>query len=311
MKKIISVLTAMSLLLGMLASMTISVNAAKPSDKGFDEFGYNYGASLYNGWYGQYLSKPSGNWSGNTEDARLVMKWSKDWTPQQDEPVGAWTTNHFTWYSNDIDESTWYGWDTRVSWDDSNNEPFAKYKIVEFLKIMKVGDDQDAWDEYQQGGAYSAGWGSYSSGVPKYVVFQDVITIYERSWNVVGEWTIDFLLGSGTYSHSMAIITQQINGEFSGTGYYMPNSEYTWIVTGQVSGDSISFDIDYTNLNPDYWVSAGGVIAPDGTLSGTWNAPGQFGTWTSSSGTASSWFELIIDTDLCTTSPKGLGKPIF
>jgi hypothetical protein len=34
---------------------------------------------------------------------------------------------------------------------------------------------------YSAGGAYDAGWGTYPDGVPKYVVFQDVISIYDTS----------------------------------------------------------------------------------------------------------------------------------
>lgn len=50
---------------------------------------------------------------------------------------------------------------------------------MEFLKIQKVSDDPEAWEKYQAAGAYSAGWGTYEDGVPKYVVFQDVISVYD------------------------------------------------------------------------------------------------------------------------------------
>jgi hypothetical protein len=144
---------------------------------GFDEYGYNYGARLFNGWYG-YCDKDI---AGGTDDAWLVMKWSKDWTPMGDEPVGAWCTNHFSWYSNDYDVSTWYGWDTRLAWTDPSITPNAKYYMTEFLKIMKVSDKPEAWEEYSTGGAYDAGWGYYDDGVPKYVVFQDVVEVYQIS----------------------------------------------------------------------------------------------------------------------------------
>jgi hypothetical protein len=146
--------------------------------KGFDKFGYNYNARLFNGWYGYYDKNIEGGWVSGTGDAWLVMKWSKNWIPMEDEPVGAWCTNHWTWYSDDYDEDTWYGWDTKVNWNEET-EPEAAYMVKEFLKIMKVGNDADEWARYQAGGAYDAGWGTYDNEVPKYVVFQDVIEVYD------------------------------------------------------------------------------------------------------------------------------------
>jgi hypothetical protein len=278
---LIPVLAVVGILVGAYSMMV-------PARGGFDEWGYNYGARLFNGWLG-YADKTV----GSTDDAMLLMKWSSDWTPQADEPVGAWCTNHFTWYSNEYSEDTWYGWETRDKWVDSDGpfvwsmvgdwtihvdylggaymhylvvadqsdagllagsgsspsgpvtyemtgtvsgdhvsftmaldydgssyvgtlvgtiadsgtirgtwysnagqngiwwselgvctkvyEGVAHYKITEFLKMQKVGDDPAAWAMYEQGGAYSAGWGSYSSGVPKYVVYQDVIDVRDSA----------------------------------------------------------------------------------------------------------------------------------
>ncbi|WP_252743333.1 hypothetical protein [Thermococcus alcaliphilus] len=160
------------------AVFLVFMGGALVSAGGFDEFGYNYKARLFNGWYGYYDRSIEGGWVSGTGDAWLIMKWSKDWIPMEDEPVGAWVTNHWIWYSNDYNESTWYGWATRIQWNE-NTQPNAKYRIEEFMKIMKVSDDPEAWAEYEAGGAYSAGWGTYDSGVPKYVVFQDTIEVYD------------------------------------------------------------------------------------------------------------------------------------
>ena len=147
---------------------------------GFDVFGYNYAAEIFNGWLGYYDRSIDGGWILGTGDAWLLMKWSPDWTPMIDEPVGAWVTNHYIWYSDDYSEDTWYGWDTRVAWSDPE-PPAAAYKITEFSKIMKVGEDPAAWAEYEAGGAYSANWGTYPSGVPKCVVFQDTIDVFDMT----------------------------------------------------------------------------------------------------------------------------------
>ena len=167
-----------SFIIGVATLLVVFMACPVMAKGGFDEFGYNYNARLFNGWYGYYDRSIEGGWVAGTGDAWLIMKWSKDWVPMEDEPVGAWVTNHWYWYSNDYDEETWYGWDTRVEWTDKNTVPEAKYYIVEFLKIQKVNNDPEAWEKYQAGGAYSAGWGTYESGVPKYVVFQDVVSVY-------------------------------------------------------------------------------------------------------------------------------------
>jgi hypothetical protein len=149
-------------------------------ERGFDEYGYNYNARLFNGWYGSWWDKKYNEQVG-TLNAWIVMKWSKDWAPMADEPIGAWCTNHWLSYSDDYEESTWYGWDTRKEWTEKSLPPEAEYRMEEFLKIMKVGDNENEWERYMDGGAYSAMWGNYDSGVPKYVVFQDTIDIYDAS----------------------------------------------------------------------------------------------------------------------------------
>ena len=245
-----------------------SVLAASKST-GFDEYGYNYNARLFNGWYGYYDRDIPGGWVQGTGDAWLLMKWSKDWTPMADEPVGAWCTNHWTWYSDNIDEATWYGFDDRIPWTDKSAPPCAEYKVEEFLKLMKVGNDVNGWLEYQAGGAYSAGWGDYPE------------------WYLTGDWVLAFEYGN-LYIHDMTV-TDQTAGTFSGTGVWQDNPLYTWTVVGSVIGDGVSFTIDYdpTNPNPDYQVSVSGTIASDGTMSGSWSSNmGQSGLWESTEGNA-------------------------
>ena len=278
--------------------------AAKPDTNGFNEFGYNYGARLFNGWYGQWADKSAGlpHWSGETLDAYLVMKWSDDWKPQADEPIGAWCTNHWTWYSGDVDEGTWYGWDTRVAWTDKYNPPMVDYKVEEFMKIMKVGDNAEAWEEYEEGGAYSAGWGTYESTVPKYVVFQDTITIYEKTWSIVGDYTWNY----AGYIHDLFITLQNPDGTFSGTGGYPADAlvyETGEIITGTISGSTITLTTVYTGpLRIPYTLTVNGIIDSDGTV--------HDAVWF----LVEKAYEIYMyheSFDLCTTSPKGLGQPIF
>ncbi len=77
------------------------------ADGGFDEWGYNYQANMFNGLYWNY-SRPDPPCEPGTcaSDTLLIMKWSDEWlnedrvrcagTPQQGSSAceGAWLTNH-------------------------------------------------------------------------------------------------------------------------------------------------------------------------------------------------------------------------
>jgi len=304
--------------LAILIAITVLLVTVVPvvaNSGGFDEFGYNYGACLFNGWDGYCDRNIEGGPYPGTNDSVLVMKWSKNWIPMADEPVGAWCTNHFTWYSNDYEEATWYGYDTRLPWTDMNTAPQAKYKIVEFLKLMKVGDDATAWDKYQAGGAYDAGWGNYASSVPMYVVFQDTLKVYERSWNLDGDWVLAFNStkwpGGNPYNHDMVVLGGIATGGCPAGGPYV-NS---WTANVSVSGDSVTIDGTYlpgSGVYP-YVFMATGTIAPNGTIGDGWkDSLGDSGDWSSTSGPAiASYNNVIAEFNLATTSPKGLGQPIF
>ena len=80
-----------------------SMESAFKSDnaltKGYDQWGYNYTANMFNGFYDNY-SRPD---VPVTEGARLMMKWNDAWLNENKERhvgfpsyigSGAWLTNH-------------------------------------------------------------------------------------------------------------------------------------------------------------------------------------------------------------------------
>ncbi|KPJ55005.1 hypothetical protein AMJ47_03030 [Parcubacteria bacterium DG_72] len=106
------------------------------------------------------------------------------------------------------------------------------------------------------------------------------------AWDVTGTYT---WLVLGTYSHDLVIGTQNADGTFLGTGGYPSGSSpYTnpgqtpETITGQVTGDQITFTTTYAGpYNPGYSVTVSGTIASDGTMSG--NSPWE---WHTTSGAA-------------------------
>ena len=111
-----------------------------------------------------------------------------------------------------------------------------------------------------------------------------------ESWNLQGTYTIDFECESGCsgiYPHTMDVDLMDLEtGEFSGTGYYNSNIAYTWDVEGAILDSAINFLVTYTGLNPGYTINATGIIANDGTMSGTAGNSSQTFNWSTVTGAA-------------------------
>ena len=200
-KNIVAVVIVVSFMMVLSIGTVVAANGNwNGNGGGFDQYGYNYQARLFNGWYGNYL-KPTTPLEYGTWNAWIVMKWSKNWVPMQNEPDGAWVTNHWSWYSNDLSPSDWYGFNgpnghPSIGWTDYNQVPAgATYYLTEFMKIQAVSDNPTAWATYRANGAYDAGWGDYSDGVPMFVVFQDVVSIYSLSGTLLE--TVNVAVGPG------------------------------------------------------------------------------------------------------------------
>jgi len=89
-------------------------------------------------------------------------------------------------------------------------------------------------------------------------------------WNISGTHALVF---AGTYAHTMTVTTvtplSASATRFSGTGTYNADPSYTWTISGTVRWNAISFSILYTGTNAGYWVHGHGLIAADGSVSGT------------------------------------------
>ncbi|MFO8132769.1 MAG: hypothetical protein R6U10_02370 [Thermoplasmatota archaeon] len=89
----------------------------------FDQWGYNYQAHIYNGWYDNYQKPepPAEHEWGEAGATWLIMKWNDAWLSNKDRDgdgeldrhwgyesyigSGAWCTNHMIgWYENDDGE---------------------------------------------------------------------------------------------------------------------------------------------------------------------------------------------------------------
>ncbi len=111
-----SLLILVGCALGALITMTAvpEVLGVKNADKGFDEFGYNYNARLFNGEVDGADRILDGKYWGDSTYAndKLVMKWSKAWDDARFNGApwtsDAWTDNEWNGKAPGGSGETWH-----------------------------------------------------------------------------------------------------------------------------------------------------------------------------------------------------------
>jgi hypothetical protein len=148
MKKILILTLALVLLLGLAA---IPVMAAKP-DKcttiqdgvltakdgtplttGYDQYGYNYQAHIFNGFYGN-ASRPA---TLATEGTWLVMKWNNAWMSNKSCDGDLLLDRHYG-YDSYIGSGAWC---TNHQWGSYLGDDGKMHKWTYFVKIVAVPTD--------------------------------------------------------------------------------------------------------------------------------------------------------------------------
>ena len=123
----------------------------------------------------------------------------------------------------------------------------------------------------------------------EYTVFlsNGYIPYSTSDWNVAGNWVINFRNLGIDYAEDL-VLTQE-GTDITGVSLELVGGGSPWTIeSGSITGDNISFT-GYFNANPLLHIVFTGVIAADGSMSGTWAdvAPGtRSGTWASTSGAA-------------------------
>jgi len=105
-------------------------------------------------------------------------------------------------------------------------------------------------------------------------------------WNVAGTYSVNVIYSSVTYPETL-VLTQSGTGTITGASLGSPClngcADFT-ITSGSVVGDAVTFV-----ATVPFTVTLAGLIAADGSMSGTWadGAPGtRAGTWATTSGAA-------------------------
>lgn len=121
------------------------------------------------------------------------------------------------------------------------------------------------------------------------------LAVNHPNWDATGEYVLDMEYLGSNYTHDL-ILAQDESAQLTGEGGSPAGANiYLWTVEdGTVSGDSIEFTAHYTAtpdaVTPQTVLDVVGVIASDGTMSGTWSDnysdENRTGTWTTISGVA-------------------------
>ncbi len=125
---------------------TIVDSAGNPISVGFDQYGYNYQARLFNGTYDGADRNLDGTYWGDPTyaDWNLSMKWSEEWLSNQDcDHDGkldrgddgnskGWLTNHVQAKYVDADGSTQhYSYFCKIVWVGPGGSLWGQYEIIQ------------------------------------------------------------------------------------------------------------------------------------------------------------------------------------
>lgn len=131
--------------------------------------------------------------------------------------------------------------------------------------------------------------GSFGTG------FKKAEALVAPNWNTTGNYIVAMNYLGTDYAHDMTLAQDGL-GNLTGNGGSPAGAQvYTWVLnSGTVAGDAVDFLANYTAtpdaVTPQTVLHVMGVVAPDGTMSGTWTDDYQGGmregTWMSTTGNA-------------------------
>ena len=129
-------------------------SAGNPLTLGYDEFGYNYQAHIFNGLYDDYDRKHGGNYPG----VHLIMKWNDAWLSNKDHDFDGLSDRHYG-FDSYIGSGAWL---TNHIWGTNPDGTHWDYSV----KIVAVPSDAyevgGIWYEHDGTEIGPAIWGSFA-----------------------------------------------------------------------------------------------------------------------------------------------------
>lgn len=129
-----------------IKSGTITDSLGNTVVSGYDQFGYNYQAHMFNGTYDAF-DRVIGNDTSDYADDKLIMKWSDAWLANVDCDHDGKLDRGLV---DGVVGGTSKGWLTnQINGDyDSDGDGSQDAHYTEFDKIVWVGPGGDLWGEY-------------------------------------------------------------------------------------------------------------------------------------------------------------------
>lgn len=129
---------------------TLTDSAGELLTLGYDQFGYNYQAHMFNGTYDSVDRKLDGKYWGSTGDFvddKLIMKWSDSWLANVDCDGDGKLDRGLV---DGVASGTSKGWLTNVVEGDydSDGDGTQDAHYTWFTKIVWVGPGGDLWGQY-------------------------------------------------------------------------------------------------------------------------------------------------------------------
>lgn len=121
----------------------------------------------------------------------------------------------------------------------------------------------------------------------------------DPNWTLNDNSAIVFMCGGGEYPHTLLNVSQDVDGNLTGNGWYDPDHGYTWNLVGTINGDAISYAITYTGIAAGSVYTNTGVINPDGSITGA--STGNCQTFTSPAGSAT---EIVDEPEFVVPTTK-------
>ena len=131
-----------------IASGLINDSVGNPVTLGYDQYGYNYQAHMFNGTYDGADRVLDGKYLGQTvdyADDKLMMKWSDAWLANVDCDENGELDRGLI---NGVADGTSKGWLTNHLVGDYTDVNNADPHYTDFVKIVWVGEGGDLWGQY-------------------------------------------------------------------------------------------------------------------------------------------------------------------
>lgn len=143
-----------------IQSGTLKDSAGNPITTGYDQWGYNYQANMFNGWYDNF-SRPTEVATGGD---RLIMKWNDGWLSNKDCDNNNLLDRHYG-FTSYIGSGAW------LTNHQSGTYESEKWNVVGTWKWLVLGTyehdlvitSQDSEGNFTANGGYPAGSFPYTS----------------------------------------------------------------------------------------------------------------------------------------------------